>query len=79
MERVCRNCRWFYTNESMRRDDLYLCVNGKSGMLGQFVGDLSDDECDDFERWFLIDDEEEYDNDQTGIADTPKPGQTDPS
>ena len=57
MKRVCRNCRWFYTNESM--DGLYLCVNGKSGMLGQFVGDCSDDECDDFESWFLLDDEEE--------------------
>lgn len=41
----CRNCDYMYTNETM--NDLYICVNGASEMLGQFVGICSDAQCPD--------------------------------
>lgn len=47
MERVCRNCKYFYSNETM--GNLYICTNGNSEMLGEFVGLCDDSECADCE------------------------------
>lgn len=47
MERVCRNCQYFYTNETM--GGLYICTNGNSEMLGEFVGLCDEAECADCE------------------------------
>lgn len=58
MKRVCRNCKWFYANDSMN-DGLYLCVNGNSEMLGNFVGYCSEDKCEDFESVYDFDDEDD--------------------
>ena len=52
MERVCRNCKYFYSNETM--GSLYICTNGDSEMLGEFVGICDDSECAD-----CVTDEEE--------------------
>lgn len=43
MERVCRNCKYFYTNETM--DGLYICTNGESKMLGKFIKMSEKAEC----------------------------------
>lgn len=40
----CRNCKYFYTNDTM--DGLYLCVNGNSDRLGEFTGVLCVDDCE---------------------------------
>lgn len=46
----CRDCKYCYSNDTMR--DLYICVNGKSSSLGDFVGLLCEDECEDCEEGF---------------------------
>lgn len=40
----CRDCKWMYTNETM--GSLYICVNGKSDMLGEFTGLCCEDDCE---------------------------------
>lgn len=40
----CRDCKWMYTNETM--GSLYICVNGKSDMLGKFTGLCCEDDCE---------------------------------
>lgn len=44
----CRDCKWMYTNETMR--GLYLCVNGRSESLGGFTGIMSEYDCEDGEE-----------------------------
>lgn len=41
----CRDCKYFYTNESMT--GLYICVNGDSENFGQYTGVCCEDECKD--------------------------------
>ncbi len=60
MKRVCRNCKWFYTNESM--DDLYICVNGNSEMFASYTGICCENECENFESEFDYDFDDEYDD-----------------
>lgn len=55
----CRECRYMYSNETM--GSLYICVNGNSEMLGEYVGICDDSECADC----VIEDQE--------IDTTPKP------
>lgn len=43
----CRDCKYCYINETM--NDLYLCVNGNSEMLGSYTGLLCEDDCEDGE------------------------------
>lgn len=43
MERTCGNCQYCYSNETM--GDLYICTNGNSVMLGEFVDIYTDAEC----------------------------------
>lgn len=43
----CRDCKWCYTNKSM--SGFYICVNGNSEMLGEFIGLMCEDECEDGE------------------------------
>lgn len=45
----CRECKWCYTNETMR--SLYLCVNGNSENFGEYTGLPSEDDCDEGEEW----------------------------
>ena len=43
MERICRNCKYCYSNETM--DNLYICTNGESKILGEFVDIRGNAEC----------------------------------
>ena len=43
MERVCRNCKYCYSNETI--DGLYICTNGDSEILVKFVDICSNAEC----------------------------------
>ena len=44
----CRDCKWFYTNETM--SSLYICVNGNCDNFGQYTGICCEDECEDCEK-----------------------------
>lgn len=44
----CRDCKWMYTNETMR--GMYICVNWNSETFGGFTGDCSEDDCQDGEN-----------------------------
>lgn len=41
----CRNCKWMYTNETMR--GLHICVNFDSDMFGEYAGECNEDDCMD--------------------------------
>ena len=41
---VCRNCKYMYTNETMK--GLYICVNGNAENFTEFTGICCEDECE---------------------------------
>lgn len=44
----CRDCKWFYTNETM--GDLYICVNNNAEKFGEYTGLLCEDDCEEGEE-----------------------------